>query len=71
MVVAYLLYYRGLKILGPTRTSMYSNLQPLVAMGLAWLMLHEAPTVAQTTGAALIVGGLLLARLQIFEPAEP
>jgi len=71
MVIAYLLYYRGLKILGPTRTSMYSNLQPLVAMGLAWLMLHEAPTVAQTTGAALIVGGLLLARLQIFEPAEP
>jgi drug/metabolite transporter (DMT)-like permease len=71
MVIAYLLYYRGLKILGPTRTSMYSNLQPLVAMGLAWLMLHETPTVAQTTGASMIVGGLLLARLQIFEPAEP
>lgn len=71
MVIAYLFYYRGLKVLGPTRTSMYSNLQPLVAMGLAWLMLHERPTVAQTAGASMIVGGLLLARLQIFEPAEP
>jgi drug/metabolite transporter (DMT)-like permease len=40
-------------------------------MGLAWLMLHERPTFAQTAGASMIVGGLLLARLQIFEPAEP
>ena len=64
MVVAYLFYYRGLKVLGATRTSMYSNLQPLIAMGIAWLMLRERPTTPQTLGAALIVGGLLLARYE-------
>ncbi|MBL8961239.1 MAG: EamA family transporter [Gemmatimonadetes bacterium] len=69
MVVAYLFYYRGLRVLGPTRTSMYSNLQPIVAIAVAWGFLHEKPTVAQLTGATLIVGGLLLARSDA-EPAE-
>jgi drug/metabolite transporter (DMT)-like permease len=68
-VVAYLFYYRGLRVLGATRTSMYSNLQPLIAMGVAWLMLHERPTLAQSAGAALIVGGLVLTRYTM-EPAE-
>jgi drug/metabolite transporter (DMT)-like permease len=49
---------------------MYSNLQPLIAMGVAWLMLHERPTLAQSAGAALIVGGLVLTRYTM-EPAEP
>ena len=69
MVVAYLFYYRGLRVLGPTRTSMYSNLQPIVAIAVAWAFLRERPTVPQLTGAALIVGGLLLARSDA-EPAE-
>lgn len=69
MVVAYLFYYRGLRVLGPTRTSMYSNLQPIVAIAVAWGLLHERPTGAQLTGAALIIGGLLTAR-SATEPAE-
>lgn len=69
MVVAYLFYYRGLRVLGPTRTSMYSNLQPIIAMLVAWGLLRERPTVAQVTGAALIVGGLLTTRYAT-EPAE-
>lgn len=69
MVVAYLFYYRGLRVLGPTRTSMYSNLQPIIAMLVAWGMLRERPTVPQVTGAALIVGGLLITRYAA-EPAE-
>src|SRR6476469_9378096 len=28
MGIAYLFYYRGLRVLGPTRTAVYSNLQP-------------------------------------------
>ncbi len=69
MVVAYLFYYRGLRVLGPTRTSMYSNLQPIVAIAFAWAWLHERPTAPQLFGAGLIVGGLLLARSEA-EPAE-
>jgi drug/metabolite transporter (DMT)-like permease len=64
MVLAYLLYYRGLRVLGPTRTAMYSNLQPIIAMAVAWAVLHEQPTVPQVTGGALIVAGLLLTRLE-------
>ena len=62
LVVAYLLFYRGVRVLGPTRTAMYGNLQPIIALAVAWLMLSERPTGWQLLGAALIMGGLLLSR---------
>jgi drug/metabolite transporter (DMT)-like permease len=63
LVVAYLWYYRGVRVLGPTRTAMYSNLQPLIALIVAWIMLREAPTGWQIAGAASIMSGLILSRL--------
>lgn len=63
LVIAYLCWYEGLRILGATRTSMYSNLQPLITMAAAWPLLHETPHAAQLLGGALIIGGLLLTRL--------
>ena len=63
LVVAYLFWYRGVRVLGPTRASMYSNLQPLFAMAAAWLVLNESPHVMQIAGATCIIGGLLLTRL--------
>lgn len=65
LVVAYLFWYRGVKVLGPTRAAMYSNLQPLVAMGVAWAVLSEAPHASQLAGAAFIIGGLILTRLPV------
>lgn len=62
LVIAYLLYYRGVKVLGPTRTAMYGNLQPLIALAVAWVSLGENPTAFQILGAALIMSGLLLSR---------
>lgn len=62
LVIAYLLYYRGVKVLGPTRTAMYGNLQPLIALAVAWVTLSEQPTMFQILGAAFIMGGLLLSR---------
>jgi drug/metabolite transporter (DMT)-like permease len=41
---------------------MYGNLQPIVAISFAWLMLGEQPTVWQGLGAGLIMAGLLLSR---------
>ncbi|MFN8571635.1 MAG: DMT family transporter [Gemmatimonadaceae bacterium] len=64
LVVAYLFWYRGVRIIGPTRTSMYSNLQPLIAMLVAWLALGERPTPWQLLGAVCIMAGLVLARSQ-------
>jgi drug/metabolite transporter (DMT)-like permease len=62
LVVAYYFWYRGVRILGPTRTAMYSNLQPVIAVLVAWAMLGETPTVWQVVGAGSIMGGLLLTR---------
>lgn len=62
LVIAYLFWYRGVRVLGPTRASMYGNLQPVIALFVAWLMLGEAPTLFQGVGAMLILGGLLLTR---------
>jgi drug/metabolite transporter (DMT)-like permease len=62
IVLAYLLWYRGVRLIGPTRTAMFANLQPIVALVVAAAMLGEFPTVAQGAGCALTVGGLLLTR---------
>lgn len=62
LVVAYLFWYRGVRVLGPTRSAMYSNLQPVVALVVAWLALGEKPTLVQVVGAVAIMIGLLLTR---------
>ena len=62
LVLAYLFWYRGVRVLGPTRTAMYSNLQPIFAVLAAWMTLGETPTAWQLGGAAAIISGLLLTR---------
>lgn len=62
LVIAYLLWYRGVQLIGATRTAMYGNMQPLIALLVAWVTLSEAPTVWQGIGAAGIMSGLLLHR---------
>lgn len=62
LVIAYFFWYRGVRMLGPTRTAMYGNLQPVVALIFAWVALSETPTLYQLGGAVLILGGLLLTR---------
>jgi drug/metabolite transporter (DMT)-like permease len=62
MVIAYLFWYRGLRVLGPTRTAVYGNLQPVIAIGVAWLFLNESPTIWQGVGTATILSGIFLTR---------
>jgi drug/metabolite transporter (DMT)-like permease len=62
LVIAYLFWYRGVRVLGPTRAAMYSNLQPIFAVAVAWLVLGEAITPWQIGGAVSIITGLLLTR---------
>ena len=62
LVIAYLFWYRGVRVIGPTRTAMYSNVQPIIAVAVAWVMLNETPTVWQGIGMACIMTGLLLTR---------
>jgi drug/metabolite transporter (DMT)-like permease len=62
MGIAYLFWYRGVRVIGSTRTAMFSNLQPIVALGVSWPLLGERPTLFQGVGAAAVLGGLLLTR---------
>jgi drug/metabolite transporter (DMT)-like permease len=62
MGVAYLFWYRGLRVLGPTRTAVYSNLQPIIALLVAWAFIGEIPTIFQGVGAATIIAGVFLTR---------
>jgi drug/metabolite transporter (DMT)-like permease len=62
MVLAYLFWNRGVRLLGPTRTAMFGNLQPIFALAAARVMLGEKPSAWQLVGAAAIIGGVLLTR---------
>jgi drug/metabolite transporter (DMT)-like permease len=62
MGVAYLFWYRGLRVLGATRTAVYGNLQPVIAIAVAWIFLSEPPTAWQGVGTATIMTGLFLTR---------
>lgn len=66
MVIAYLFWNRGVRLLGPTRTAMFGNLQPVVALVAARIMLGERMAAWQLVGAVAIIGGVLLTRV-----AEP
>jgi drug/metabolite transporter (DMT)-like permease len=63
LTAAYLFWYRGVQRLGSARTAAYSNMVPVVALAVAWLWLGEKPTLVQLGGAAVILGGIWLARM--------
>lgn len=67
LVIAYMFWLYGVRKVGPTRTALYGNVQPLIALVFAWLTLGEVPTVWQIVGAATIVGGVLLTRVEASE----
>jgi drug/metabolite transporter (DMT)-like permease len=60
--LSYWIWYTGLKRLGPSRTSVYSYLTPVVAMVVALLWLGEPISTNQIAGAAAIFSGLLITR---------
>jgi len=68
IAVAYVLWYRGVQLLGNARTAIYSNLVPVTALITAWLWLGEVPTRGQLLGAAVILVGLWLSRTAQAEP---
>ncbi len=62
MVIAYLFWNRGVRLLGPTRTAAFGNLQPIFALAAARVILGEKPGVWQLVGALGIIAGVLLTR---------
>jgi drug/metabolite transporter (DMT)-like permease len=60
--LAYLFWYRGVRVIGSTRTAMFAQLQPMIALLAAWPLLGERPTVWQVGGSVGVMAGLLLTR---------
>lgn len=61
--VAYLIWYFSVGRMGGTRTAIYTNTIPIVAIAIAWVTLGETPTLLQGIGAVGIILGALLARM--------
>jgi drug/metabolite transporter (DMT)-like permease len=68
--IAYLIWYYGVRQIGNTRTAVFANLVPVVALTAAWLRLGEVPHVGQIAGAAVIIGGVTLAQIRPRPPAD-
>ncbi len=62
LVVAYLIWNRAVRRLGPSHTAIYSNFTPVVAMLAAWALLGDRPTAWQVVGAGGIFSGIYLTR---------
>jgi drug/metabolite transporter (DMT)-like permease len=60
--LAYLIWYRGVERIGNTRTAIFSNLTPVVAMLAAAHLLAERPGLGSLLGAALTLGGVMIVR---------
>ncbi len=67
IALAYFIWYYSIRQIGNTRTAVYSNFIPVVALVIAWLTLGEQPTWLQVLGAAAIVGGTIVVRLARIE----
>jgi drug/metabolite transporter (DMT)-like permease len=63
IATAYFLWYFCVRQIGSTRTAVYTNFTPVVAIGIAWLTLGEVPTPLQLAGAGGILAGSVLVRL--------
>jgi drug/metabolite transporter (DMT)-like permease len=68
LLVAYVIWNRSVKVVGPSRTVIYMCLTPLVAVVAAALLLGERPRPLQAVGAALILAGVVLTVGQRSEP---
>ena len=68
LLVAYVIWNRSVKVVGPSRTVIYMCLTPLVAVIAAAVLLGERPRPLQAVGAALIIAGVVLTVGQRSEP---
>jgi drug/metabolite transporter (DMT)-like permease len=70
LLVAYLIWNRSVKVVGPSRTVIYMCLTPLIAVAAAAVLLGERPRPLQAVGAVLIIAGVVLTVGQRSEPGS-
>jgi drug/metabolite transporter (DMT)-like permease len=60
--LGYVVWYRSLQTLGGPRTTVYSNLIPVVALATSWPLLNEQLGLGQAVGAVIVLVGVWMAR---------
>lgn len=68
--VSYIFWYAGIQRLGSARTSLYSNLVPIVSLIVAAAWLGERIGPQKIIGAAAVLGGLALTRVRLPQRAS-
>ena len=69
LVITNLLWFTAIDWVGPSRASLFANLQPFLAAVIALLLLHESLTRLQLVGGLLIAAGIVFSRER--EPPKP
>jgi drug/metabolite transporter (DMT)-like permease len=59
-----MVWYTAVQTIGSTRTAVYSNVTPIAAMIVAAIWLGEPITVRKLAGAAAVIAGLAVTRLE-------
>ena len=71
-ILSIFLQLKGMELIGPTRTSVLSLFEPIVAIILSALFLHDALTFTQLIGAVIVVsGGVLVVAIRDKNIKEP
>ncbi len=60
LVASYILWNRGVQLLGAGRAALYTCITPLIAATIATLVLGEKPSLVHLIGGGLILGGVVL-----------
>jgi drug/metabolite transporter (DMT)-like permease len=71
LFIAYTIWYVAVREIGSARTSIYSNLIPLVAMLTAVVFLGERLSVSEVLGACAVLVGVALTRIGRKPEAKP
>jgi drug/metabolite transporter (DMT)-like permease len=58
--IAHVWWYRAVQVVGPSRSAIFMNVQPVVGLFLAATILHERIGVGQIVGTMLVIGGVAL-----------
>lgn len=59
-VIALMTFLKGVQLIGPSRASILSTIEPIVSVILGWLILHEAMTARMIVGSAMVVLSVLI-----------
>jgi drug/metabolite transporter (DMT)-like permease len=71
LVTTNLLWFTAINRVGPSRASLFANLQPFLAAIIALLLLSEKITAVQVAGGFAIAGGIVLAPRRAPAPEPP